>query len=266
MAKLLQDLVYQEESPSIYTTALSGITLLFLAYLGISEALGNHLKYSKFWNVNSQKSGGGIKLSSRTGMLLLYSPAAVAGLASFLIFPGGEIRFLMLKLAITMHFSKRVLESLFVHKYSGGMMLDSVVIISSSYLFAAAGMIYIHHMTLEATEPLVDLKYLGLLLFLVGIAGNFYHHYLLSKLRKKNEKDYKIPTGGLFDLVICPHYLFEILGLLGISFISQTLFSYSCAIGCAFYLIGRSYATRQWYLSKFEIFPKNVKALIPFVF
>ncbi|XP_027118824.2 uncharacterized protein [Coffea arabica] len=109
MAKLLQDLVYQEESPSIYTTALSGITLLFLAYLGISETLGNHLKYSKFWNVNSQKSGGGIKLPSRTGMLLLYSPAAVAGLASFMIFPGGGIRFLMLKLAITIHFSKRVL-------------------------------------------------------------------------------------------------------------------------------------------------------------
>ena len=109
MAKLLQNLVYQEESPSIYTTALSGITLLFLAYLGISETLGNHLKYSKFWNVNSQKSGGGIKLPSRTGMLLLYSPAAVADLASFLIFPGGGIRFLMLKLAITIHFSKRVL-------------------------------------------------------------------------------------------------------------------------------------------------------------
>lgn len=267
MAKLLQSLVYQEESSSIYITALSGITFLYIAYLGISEVLGNHLKYSKFWSVNPQKSGGGgIKLSSRTGMLLLYSPAAVAGLASFLIFPGGGIRFLMVKLAITIHFSKRVLESLFVHKYSGGMMLDSVVLISSSYLSLAAGMIYVHHMTLKAAEPLVDLKYLGLSLFLVGISGNFYHHYLLSKLRKKNEKSYKIPTGGLFNLVICPHYLFEILGLLGISFISQTLFSYSCAIGCAFYLMGRSYVTRQWYLSKFENFPKNVKALIPFVF
>ncbi|KAL3523702.1 hypothetical protein ACH5RR_016536 [Cinchona calisaya] len=267
MAKLLQNLVYQEPS-SIYLTAISGVTFLFLAYLGISEIIGNHLKYSKFWNVNSRKTsgGGGIKLSSRPGMILLYAPAALLGLASFFIFPGGGIRFLMLKLAVTVHFSKRVLESLFVHKYSGGMMLDSVIIISSSYSFAAAGMIYIQHMTLEAPEPLVDLKFLGLLIFLLGISGNFYHHYLLANLRKENEKGYKIPTGGLFNLVVCPHYLFEILGFLGISFISQTLFSYVCGIGVALYLIGRSYVTRKWYISKFENFPKNVKALIPFVF
>lgn len=146
------------------------------------------------------------------------------------------------------------------------MILDSAVIISSSYFFAAAGMIYIQHMTLEVAEPLVDLKFLGLLLFLVGISGNFYHHYVLANLRKKNEKGYKIPSGGLFNLVICPHYLFEIIAFLGISLISQTLFSYACAIGSALYLIARSYSTRKWYISKFENFPKNVKALIPFVF
>ncbi|CAI9091431.1 OLC1v1026465C1 [Oldenlandia corymbosa var. corymbosa] len=227
---------------------------------GGQEIVGNHLKYSKF------AAGGGIKLSSRTGMLLLYSPASLAGLATFFIFPGGGIRFLLLKLAVTIHFSKRVLETLFVHKYSGVMMLDSAIIISSSYCFAAAAMIYIHRMTLGVAEPLIDLKYLGVFLFLVGIFGNFYHHLLLANLRANNEKGYKIPTGGLFDLVVCPHYLFEIIGFIGISFISQTLFSYTCAVGVALYLIGRSYTTRKWYISKFDNFPQNVKALIPFVF
>lgn len=159
-----------------------------------------------------------------------------------------------------------ILQTLFVHKYSGGTGVDSVILISAGYFFSAAAMIYIQSLTQGVAEPVIDLKYPGLVLFLVGISGNFYHHYLLSKLRKGNEKGYKIPTGGLFDLVICPHYLFEILGFIGISFIAQTPLSYFTAIGVASYLMSRSYATRKWYLSKFENFPKNIKALFPFVF
>lgn len=158
------------------------------------------------------------------------------------------------------------LQVLFIHKYSGGMMLDSVIIISSSYLFAAAGVIYIQSLTQGFPEPPIDLKYIGFLIFLIGISGNFYHHYLLSRMRGKNEKGYKIPQGGLFGLVICPHYLFEIIAFVGISFISQTLFTYCCTVGIAVYLMSRSFVTRKWYLSKFENFPKNVKALIPYVF
>jgi len=103
-------------------------------------------------------------------------------------------------------------------------------------------------------------------LFLIGISGNFYHHYLLSKLRGEGEREYRIPKGGLFELVICPHYLFEIIGFLGISFISQTSYAISFTLGSIFYLMGRSYATRKWYLSKFEDFSEDVKALIPYAF
>lgn len=161
---------------------------------------------------------------------------------------------------------RSALQVLFVHNYSGGMILGSVLLISSSYFMVAAAMICIQHLSLQYTEPEIDLKSIGVLIFLVGIIGNFYHHYLLSKLRGSKEKGYKIPQGGLFSMVICPHYLFEILGFVGISFISQTSFSFGCAVGVALYLSARSNVTRKWYLSKFENFPKNVKALVPFVF
>ncbi|KAA8534613.1 hypothetical protein F0562_032128 [Nyssa sinensis] len=266
MVPALQSFVYQQPS-SLVMIYIPVITLLSLAYLGLSEIIGKHLQYSKFWNVNSQKSSAKqIKLSSTTGMLILYTPAFLAGVASFCIYPDGGTRFLLVESALTIHFFKRVFEVLFVHKYSGGMILDSVMLISFFYFIATVGMIYFQHLTQGFPEPSIDLKYLGLVLFLVGICGNFYHHYLLSKLREKNEKGYKIPKGGLFNLVLCPHYFFEILTFLGISFISQTMFSYSCAVGSAFYLMGRSYVTRKWYISKFENFPKEVKALIPYVF
>lgn len=169
-------------------------------------------------------------------------------------------------ISIINNISYSTLQVLFVHKYSGGMVLGSALIISSSYITLVAVLIHLQHLIQEYTEPKIDLKYIGLTISLVGICGNFYHHYLLSKLRDKQEKGYKIPQGGLFSMVICPHYFFEILDFLGISFISQMSLSFSCVVGSTLYMMGRSYVTRKWYISKFKNFPNNVKALIPFVF
>ncbi|XP_061337551.1 steroid 5-alpha-reductase DET2 [Gastrolobium bilobum] len=256
--------------PSRFVSAMSVISLVSLANTGLSEIRGKHLNYSKFWNVNVNNNNSNekrqMKLSSKAGMLLLYTPAFLAGAASFFIFPHHALRSIILQSAVTLHFFKRIFEVLFVHRYSGFMVLDSAIPISLSYFLSTATMTYAQNLTEGLPEPPIDLMYPGIVLFVVGICGNFYHHYLLSKLRGKGEKEYKIPKGGMFDLVICPHYLFEIIGFYGVSFISQTFYAFSFTIGTTFYLLGRSYATRRWYLSKFDDFPNDVKAIIPFVF
>ncbi|XP_022746561.1 very-long-chain enoyl-CoA reductase-like isoform X1 [Durio zibethinus] len=252
---------------SLMVTAASVFTLIYVGILGVLEIGGIHLKYSKFFNTGSSAAASSrIKVPSRVGMFLLYTPAFLVGLASFWLFPDGDLRFLFLRSAVTIHFFKRDFEVVFVHKYSGEMAVDSMIIILFSYFTVSSSLIYIQVLTQGLPQPSLDLKYPGILLFLIAITGNFYHHYLLSKLRAKGGKDYKIPKGGLFGLVICPHYLFEILGFLGISLISQTLYSFCVSLGLALYLMGRSYVTRRWYLSKFDDFPKEVKALIPYVF
>ncbi|KAK7850307.1 hypothetical protein CFP56_001155, partial [Quercus suber] len=64
------------------------LSLTSLAYLRFSEVTGQHLNYSKFWNVDSSKFAiKQIKLSSRTGMLILYTPAFLAAFTSFVLFP-----------------------------------------------------------------------------------------------------------------------------------------------------------------------------------
>ncbi|KAG7946401.1 hypothetical protein I3843_14G038000 [Carya illinoinensis] len=253
---------------SLFITVMSVFSFTSTAYLGFSELRGKHAPYSKFWNGSSTKSGTRkqTEVSSRKGMLFSYTPAFLACLTSFVLLAPQGTRFLLLRSALTLHFFKRIFEVLFVHKYSGGMVLDLVILISLSYFTTTATIIYSLHLTQGISEPPVDLKYPGVLLFLIGIGGNFYHHYLLSKLRGKSDKEYRVPKGGLFCLVICPHYLFEIIGFLGISCISQTLYAFSFTLGSALYLMGRSYATRRWYLSKLEDFPQHLKALIPYVF
>ncbi|KAK9105105.1 hypothetical protein Scep_021949 [Stephania cephalantha] len=254
--------------PSVFVTAMSMVSLVSLANAGLSEIRGRHLQYSKFWDVRAPNTlkVKRVKVSSRAGMLALYAPAFLAGLVSFWLFPGDGLRFMLLSSALTLHFLKRVVEVLFIHKYSGAMILDSVVAISLSYFLSAVTMIYNQHLVDGVQEPPFDLKYIGFILFMVSSAANFYHHYLLAKLREKDDKGYKIPKGGMFNLVICPHYLFEILAFVGVSFISQTVYPFCFTIGTTFYLLGRSYCTRKWYLSKFENFPKDVKALVPYIF
>jgi len=268
MVALLLKLVFPPP-PSLFIHSISVVCVVYSAFLGLSEKRGKkHLEYSKFWNATSRKSASAlkIKLPSGTGMLFLYVPSFLVALMSLRLFPYGDLRVLLLSSSLAIHFFKRVFEVLFIHKYSGGMVLDSVIQISFGYFLATTSMIYGQHLTQGLAEPAIDLKYCGVVMFLIGITGNFYHHYILSQLRRNGEKEYKIPKGGLFGLVICPHYLFEIIGFLGFSFISQTLLAFSVATGSIFYLLGRSCATRRWYISKFEDFPQDVKALIPYVF
>uniref|UniRef100_A0ACD5UNP0 Uncharacterized protein n=1 Tax=Avena sativa TaxID=4498 RepID=A0ACD5UNP0_AVESA len=272
LSSLLPAVLYPPPE-SAFVTAMCVVSFASLAFAGLSELRGDHMAYSKFWHVVSgqQKRSAataGVLLSSRMGMLVAYVPALVAAAVSFAV-PGavqGQ-RAQILAAALAVHFLKRVLEVLFIHRYSGNMPLKTALSISSSYLLSTITMIYAQYLARGLPEPPTDLLYVGVLLFTVGIAGNFYHHYLLSKLRKggNNENGYKIPKGGLFELVTCPHYLFEITGFFGFALISQTIYALAMASGTAVYLIGRSFATKRWYKSKFEDFPPRIKALVPYI-
>jgi very-long-chain enoyl-CoA reductase len=100
---------------SIFVTTMSIISFVVITNYGISELRGKHLNYSKFWNANNNNknttnSGNQIKLSGKVGMLLLYTPAFLAGAVSFWIFPNEGFRSTILQSALTLHYFKRVFE------------------------------------------------------------------------------------------------------------------------------------------------------------
>ncbi|KAL6953611.1 dihydrouracil dehydrogenase (NAD(+)), partial [Sarracenia purpurea var. burkii] len=74
--------------------------------------MGKHLHYSKFWTVNNNPGSKfkQVKLSSRTGMIVIYVPTFLAGVASFALFPNDGLRLQLLRLAIIVHLLKRTLE------------------------------------------------------------------------------------------------------------------------------------------------------------
>ncbi|RWV89152.1 hypothetical protein GW17_00048718 [Ensete ventricosum] len=88
---------------------MSVISCASLAYSGLSEARGRHLQYSKFWNSGRPSDDAGrTRISSREGMLLLYTPALAAAAASLGVLAGE--RSLLLGLALLLHFFKRDFE------------------------------------------------------------------------------------------------------------------------------------------------------------
>jgi very-long-chain enoyl-CoA reductase len=154
-----------------------------------------------------------------------------------------------------------VLESLFLHRYSGPIDPFTTLLIASFYSLAAGMIGFMNRMPLPAPDMWF---YVGILFFIVGIAVNFHHHKLLADLRK-NSLDYFIPKGGLFKYVVCPHYLFEMVTFLGIALLSRHLVAWIVLFFIIFYLTARAMRVLKWYHSKFKDFPKDRKAILPFV-
>ncbi|KAK9061375.1 hypothetical protein SSX86_018556 [Deinandra increscens subsp. villosa] len=255
--------------PSLFVTLMSILNFLSLTTNGYMELNGKHAKYAKFFDDPSKnsKSVENHQIQSRNGMLVFYTPSFIVGLVALSILPRHDLRFNMLAYVLTIHFFKRILEVLFVHKFSGFMMVDVAITIGVSYCVSTATMIYAQYLSQGLPSPVVDLRYVGIAMFLIGISGNLYHHYILSSLRKEGDREYKIPKGGLFDLIICPHYFFEVVEFIGVSCISQTMFSVCFTLGTIFLLLGRSRGTREWYVSKFgSSFRSDIKAIIPYLF
>lgn len=117
----------------------------------------------------------------------------------------------------------------------------------------------------------ITTKFFGAAIFAIGITGNLYHHYLLTKLRPDGitsdvSVKYVAPRGGLFDYVATPHYLFELIGWLGIAIVSNHLNTYLIFANMCSYLGGRSVAQNEFNRATFDDWASDRKNLIPFVF
>jgi len=232
---------------------------------------GGLMTYSKFaTNVEF-----GISISSKWGMALLYWPSVLLG-TYFLHQSGSSMNNILhdpRALAATLmifHFGKRTIECLFLHKYSGKMPLSSSLFITSVYLFVSFGVCYCsakQHSDSFSEAGHVRMRYIGLGFFLMGQMGNFYHHLLLASLRKPGDKAYKVPSGGLFEYVAAPHYLFEIISWIGVTLVCQHVLLTLAVLGMAIYLSDRAVSQSKWNRENLKgKYPAHRKHLVPFLF
>jgi len=270
------------ENMSTHDTILLGYLVFGIPLFWFLEAKEvRNLGYSKFSHLAK-----GPKVGGQIGMLIVYSCAPLIYLYFYLAAGRpSTVYHTTLTIAFVGHFAKRLLEVLYVHKYSSSMTLDTVGIIWSSYSLWG----YTAGYFVASRTSLYMGKYnggtwqfsLGLILFVVGELINGYHHLLLAGLRPTKPKtavvasgssttdtSYKLPTGGLFGFLLFPHYTGELLAWFGYALATQYLIPMVFACLMLSYLHGRSIASLAWYEKKFgaAVRQKYRWVLIPYVF
>ncbi len=214
------------------------------------------IRYSKF-----RRASG---ISGRTGMIILYVIPLLVAIGYFAYhLPRANVAEWGVASLLIVHFGKRVLESAFLHRYSGTIDMFSV----SQIAFFYSLVVWIVEMTtLRTPQGLDAVFFVGMALFVIGQVGNFVHHRILANLRSGDDKEYVLPKGGLFSRVACPHYLLELVSWLGICLVSRQVGSYICFLGICAYLTVRARKTLTWYRGKFTTLPNDWTSIVPGVF
>lgn len=174
--------------------------------------------------------------------------------------------------AWSVHYAKRELETVFVHRFSNATMPFSNLFKNCGYYwgFAAWVAYFVNHPLF--TPPGPEFVYGGMLIFYLMQLGNFMCHMTLRGLRPAGSRVRRIPFGGLFEFVSCPNYFFEIMAWVGFNFMTKTaagmLFMTAGAVQMAIWAQGK----HRRYIKEFDgkdgrdLYPNNRKMIVPYIY
>lgn len=211
---------------SLDSTGLREASTIYVKDLG---TLNHHLPL--FPNPSNQPLGP--QIPWRTVFLVEYAGPLLIHPLLYLLLPYTEsnpgpsyLQTLSLILVL-IHFSKRELETLIIHRFSAATMPAFNIFKNSTHywLLSGANMAYWIYLPSApaARESDPYITYAGLALFAIGELGNLNAHLTLRNLRSTGGTERGIPKGLGFDLVTCPNYMFETMAWVGISLVSWSL-------------------------------------------
>jgi len=173
----------------------------------------------------------------------------------------------------TAHYLKRILETLYVHRFSKATMPLMNLFKNCGYYFGFTAFIayFINHpLYMPPSFGTVQIA-AGCIGFLVAEIGNYSIHAALRDLRPPGTRERKIPMPNgnpltnMFNLVSCPNYTYEALAWFSFSVMTQ------CAPALIFTGVGL-YQMSVWaigkhnaYKKEFHNYPKSRRAILPFV-
>lgn len=121
---------------------------------------------------------------------------------------------------VVMHFVKRELETMFVHRFSAATMPVRNIFKNSAHYWLLAGAniaAWAYAPSAPTAKPANPLlMYAGIALYTIGELGNLSAHLTLRGLRSSGGAERGIPQGALFKIVTCPNYMMETLSWIGV--------------------------------------------------
>ncbi|HMY85165.1 MAG: 3-oxo-5-alpha-steroid 4-dehydrogenase [Saprospiraceae bacterium] len=105
----------------------------------------------------------------------------------------------------------------------------------------------------------------GIIIFFTGMIVNWRADGILIRLRAPGEIGYKIPKGDMFRFVSCPNLLGEIIEWGGFCILTWSLPGLAFFIWTFANLVPRAISHHKWYKQRFNDYPPERRAVIPFV-
>ncbi|KAG1759760.1 3-oxo-5-alpha-steroid 4-dehydrogenase-domain-containing protein [Suillus occidentalis] len=183
----------------------------------------------------------------------------------------------LVRFSVMLHFAKRELETLFVHRFSHATMPFMNIFKNSAHYHLGSGLALaysIYSPVYGAASPYIrgtvcnDPLYIqaGTAIWLFSEISNLITHIKLRTLRPAGSRKRAIPQGYGFNLVSVPNYFFKFLGWLVIATLTG---SYAAWI----FLVISTYQMYVWAVKKHRACrkefwsdcPRDRKAMFPFI-
>ena len=250
--------------------------IILYAWIGIALAVMAVLYFIAAPYGRHARKGWGVEIRSWVGWFLMEAPAPIGFTLFFfsgLFLPGRvpttAAPYVFLGLWLT-HYIHR--SFIFPFRLRNRNRRMALLTVAMAVLFNLVNG-YINGRWFAAFGPdypggwLADPRFtVGLALFVAGFVINIHSDTVLISLRAPGQTEYKIPRGGLFELVSCPNYLGEIVEWCGWALMTWSLPGLVFAVWTAANLAPRAWSNHIWMRRKFPEYPKARRALIPFIY
>jgi hypothetical protein len=233
--------------------------LIFPVLLFVTAPYGRHT--SRKW---------GITIPNRQGWVLMEAPALI--LFSFFFLSGNHAKPLVTWIIFVL-FAIHYFNRAFIYPFrikTRGKRMPLIIALMAVIFNTMNSFINGYYLTrlqkVYGDAWLTDPRFItGVALFLTGMIINMRADTQLIRLRKSTVNGYKIPYGGLFDLISCPNFFGEIIEWLGFALLCWSLPALSFFIWTFCNLVPRALNHHRWYKNHFADYPATRKAVFPYL-
>ncbi len=236
--------------------ALAAVT--FVALWLISAPYGRH-----------ERGGWGPTIPSRLGWVVMESPSVLLFGAVFALGAhAGELVPTVMCGLWLVHYVHRTYIYPARIRATGKRMPIAIAALAFAFtsLNATVNAWWISQLGDYPTAWLTDPRFLiGAALFAAGLAANLHSDEVLRNLRKPGERGYKVPRGGLHELVAAPNYLGELVEWTGWAILTWSPAGLAFAVYTAANLVPRAHTHWQWAREHLPGYPLARRRLIPWL-
>lgn len=205
----------------------------------------------------------GISIDNKLGWIIMELPALLVCPAIYFYFKiDFDISIMFICLWIIHYFNRTIIFPFRIK--TKGKKMPLAIVLSAFFFNIVNGLIngyFLSNINLHSVSIFLTT---GFLLFVLGLYINISSDNKLINLRKI-KKGYFVPKGGLFKYISCPNFFGEILEWFGFALMTFNIGSLSFFIWTCCNLIPRALAHHTWYKNKFNEYPKERKAILPFL-